>query len=147
AYKAALQSLREAEPDADPAARKAALEKAREQLLEVHRAVRGGRPRLPRARADARDKKLEEVIAAARADRAKRREERLASLKKAHGDTLEAAPVRQELLRHAWRIARLQRLLQISEAERRKKPIARIQELIEKEETLHQERLAKLSSA
>jgi hypothetical protein len=142
AYRAALRAAREeAAPGSD--AHRAALEKAREQLLEVHR---GAKKPLPPAAQEAREKKLTALLEKVRKDRDARRASRVAELEKKHGDRLTSPPVRNELLRHAWRVARLERLAQIAEAEGREEQLARAKELLEKEREKHAERLAKLET-
>lgn len=147
AYRSALRALRAEGPaspgdkPANPEAAQRALEQAKQRLLEVHR---DRAPLPPEARA-ARDQKLEKALEEARKDRDERRAKRIAELEKAHGKKLERPEVRNELARHAWRVARLERLRQIAEAEGRQDQLERIQTLLDKERTQHEERLQRLA--
>src|SRR5690606_30008447 len=77
----------------------------------------------------------------ARADRKERTEKQAEALKKEWGDKAMHAPVRAELARHAWRVARLERLIAIAEVSGREEQAARAKELLEKENASHPERL------
>lgn len=144
AYREALRAAREDSADgSDPAARAQAVEEARKQLLDAHR--KGPRPRLSPKRIAERDEKLEKALEQARANREERRKERLTQLEKAHGDKLSDAALQSELLRHAWRVARLERLIQIAEASRRTRLVKKGRELLQKENERHEARLAELT--
>lgn len=146
AYRAALRAKREAAAEGKD--RNVALEKleeARAQLLEAHERTRSARSPLPEAKLKARNQKLAELLEKARSDRNQRRGERVAQLKKTYGATLDAPAVRSELLLHAWRVARLERLMQMAEAEERSELLTRAKELLAKETARHEAELAKLA--
>ena len=146
AYRAALRAEREAAAEGKD--RKVALEKlaeARAKLLEAHKLSRATRTPLPEAKLKARNEKLAELLEKARSDRDQRRGQRVAKLKKAYGAALDAPAVRSELLLHAWRVARLERLMQMAEAEERSELLTRAQELLAKETARHEAELAKLA--
>ncbi len=149
----ALQEAQKASKSDDPtAAKKASLERAR-AMKELHQAKR----KLRRANsADA--KKLKSMSPAERQkiesklqarakqlaeDRKERAEKNEEAVKKDLGDKVKLAPVRAELERHAWRVARLERLIAIAEASGRVQTAARAKQLLDKENAAHPERLKK----
>ncbi len=138
AYRQALRA-----EDADPAARAKAVEDARKQLLDAHR--KGPRPRPSSKRIAERDDKLDKALEQARTNREERRKDRLTQLEKAHGDKLTDTALQGELLQHAWRVARLERLIQIAEASRRTRLVKKGQDLLQKENERHEARVAELN--
>src|SRR5690606_7927315 len=68
-----------------------------------------------------------------------------AKLRKAYGAALDSPAGRNELILHAWRVARLERLIQIAEAEERSELVERAKDLLAKETARHEAALAKLA--
>jgi hypothetical protein len=83
--------------------------------------------------------------------RAQRRRERRAALQQRFGlELLQRPPIRAELETHAWRVARLERMRVLAEAmtdaEKRKKTLARLEKLATKENERHERQLTHLKA-
>lgn len=118
------------------------LQIAREEL----KAVRGSLARIqltPEVRAEV-EKKLEKKAAEHEQSREERSQTERSRLKKEHGASLEKPAVKEELGRHAWRVARLRRLLDVAEASEREDLVDRAKALLAQEEKDHQDRLIAL---
>jgi len=173
AYAKALSALRDAELAARAAAAatadgaaalagekneqaKQALQKAK---TSAHSALSQAREELRAAGAAARDfqwtpevravvdKTLNKLDDAHRADRSARAEKRRGELRKAHGALLDKPEVRAELARHVWRVARLQRLIEVAEAGNRTDALERARQLLTHEEARHSQALVASSGA
>lgn len=155
-YGSAVSELRQAEAAA-AAASPGEADKARKDLQAAQRAVRRAEKDIRAAhRADAMKmlnmnpeerKKLDmqlqvraKKLATDRKDRAQKRQN---ELQKELGEKVKLAPVRAELQRHAWRVARLERLTAIAEAAGRTEAATRAKELLAKEMADHPARLKK----
>lgn len=78
--------------------------------------------------------------------RKERRQERIAAIKKQWGELHARPAVRAELKVHAWRMARLNRMRALAQAEGKDAVVARIDKLIEKEKARHQKHMETLKS-
>lgn len=155
-YGSAVAELRQAEAAALAAPPEEA-EKARKELQAAKRAVRRAEKDIRAAhRADAMkmlnmspeerkklDTKLQVRAKKLSMDRKDRAQKRQNELQKELGEKVKLAPVRAELERHAWRVARLERLAAIAEAAGRTQAATRAKELLEKEMADHPLRLKK----
>ncbi len=136
----AKQALQKARASADNA-----LSQAREELRAAGAAARDFQW-TPELRAVV-DKTLDKLDDEHRADRSARAEKRRSELKKAHGALLDKPEVRAELARHAWRVARLQRLIEVADAGNRTDALARARQLLAQEEARHSQALVARSGA
>lgn len=93
----------------------------------------------------AREQRLAKLTEKAHADREKHRKAYLSALEKSRGKQLTSPAVTNELRRHAWRIARLERLLTIAEASERTDLVKQITELREREGKRHDALLDQLA--
>jgi len=125
----------------------------RGKSAEAHALAPGQNP-------DAREKRDEGAAPGVRANqngapsdeaRAKRRSEQRAVLKERYGsELLQRPPVRAELERHAWRVARLARMRALAEemtnATKRKKTLERLDKLAAKENARHERHMDQLKT-
>ena len=81
-----------------------------------------------------------------RETRKERRREHREEIKKAWGDIQGKPLVKAELKLHAWRMARLNRIRAIADAEGKTETVARVDKLMEKEKQRHQKRMDHLKS-
>ncbi len=102
-------------------------------------------PELSAEARTARDERLTKLTDKARTDRISKRKASLGALEKAYGKKLQNAWFASELRGHAWRLARLERLLAIAEASERPDVVAKLKELQAKEQKLHASRMEKLA--
>jgi hypothetical protein len=115
--------------------------------------------RAPGQSPDARDKRSDALDAApgqsdAQADepmRMKRRQERRAALNERYGlELLQRPPIRAELERHAWRMARLERMralaLAMTNTAKQKKTLERLDQLAAKENARHERHMDHLKN-
>ncbi len=79
-----------------------------------------------------------------REKRQERRKERREKVKEKWGDIVKRPAVREELRRHARRMARLGRLLDLAEEEKKDDAAKKIKALMEKEQARHDKRMAAL---
>jgi hypothetical protein len=136
----APENANEAAQDAIAAAR-AKIAEARRDLQDARRSA----PRLSAEEKERAERKLAERDRKRRVDgedRAKATREKLAS---EHGEAVSRPEIQSELRRHAWRVARLERLIAMGEAADRLVVAERAKSLLDKENELHQRRLATLS--
>lgn len=153
-YGKAVAALRRAEAQVAEAPPEEA-EKSKKSLQAAQRAVRRAEKGLRAARRmDAMklknmdpeqkkklDQKLMERSKKLAADRKDRSQKRQDEVQKELGEKVKLAPVRAELERHAWRVARLERLIAIAEAAGRPEVATRAKALLEKEVAAHPDRL------
>lgn len=92
---------------------------------------------------EAVQKKLEQL----RATRKERRAARLAEIRHHWGAIVAEPAVRAELKVHAWRMARLDRIRELADAEGKKDIVARVDKLITKENARHEKHMGVLKSA
>lgn len=158
-YGKAIAELRQAEAAAESAGPEETA-KAKKELKAAQRAVRRAENSIRSAhRKDAMkilnmnpeerkklDLKLQVRAKKLAADRKERAQKRQDELKKELGAKVTLPPVRAELERHAWRVARLERLAAIAEAAGRPEAATRAKELLEKEMAAHPLRLKKAAS-
>lgn len=158
-YGKAVVALHKAEAEAAAAPPEEAAN-AKKRLQLAQRAVRRAEKNLHTAhRPDAmkmhnmspeQKKKLDEKLQARakklaedRPERAKKRQD---EVKKELGEKVKLAPVRAELERHAWRVARLERLIAIAEAAGRPEVVTRAKALLDKEIAEHPARLKRATA-
>jgi chromosome segregation ATPase len=91
-------------------------------------------------------KELSEALSKLRETRAERRKELRAELRQKYGANLQNAAIREELRTHASRIARLNQIKRIADAEEKDKIEDRAEKLIERENTRHEKQIAKLTA-
>jgi hypothetical protein len=153
-YGKAVAALHQAEAAAAAAPPEEA-DKAKKQLQAAQRAVRRAEKSLRAARRmDAMkmknmnpeqkkklDEKLQMRAKKLAEDRQARSKKRQDEVQKELGDKVKLAPVRAELERHAWRVARLERLIAIAEAAGRPEVATRAKALLDKEIAEHPARL------
>lgn len=89
--------------------------------------------------------KLAELDKKRDSDRKSRADLHRNKLKKAHGKRADDPAMQAEFARHAWRVARLNRLIELAEASERVEAAERARLLLQQEETHHANRLLKLS--
>jgi len=78
-------------------------------------------------------------------ERRARHAARVAELRQSWGEeVLQDQAARQELRQHAWRVARLQRMRELAVQGNKTKVVARIDDLLKREATLHEQRLQKI---
>lgn len=78
-------------------------------------------------------------------ERRARHAARVAELRQRWGSAvLEDQAARQELRQHAWRVARLQRMRELAVQEKKTKLVERIDDLLKREDTQHEQRLQKI---
>lgn len=148
ARKAAAQQAAEAHKEG-----KAAREEAREARLKSLGAKSDAgqaRKQAGEARGEARRawrEHMRDRLAKLDASRAERRKALRAKLEKRWGKALAADPVRAEMRRHAWRIARLTQARLLAEDLDKKDMLERIDRLMEKESERHDKRMQKLAAA
>jgi len=128
-------------------------EGAHGKSAEAHAAApgQGGEPRGKSGEAKptdspGRDKGTPEERAQTRDQRRKQHREELKA--QYGGDVLKRPPILAELKTHAWRMARLDRMRTLAEAiadaGKRKKTLARVDELVKKEQTRHDRHMEQL---
>jgi hypothetical protein len=76
--------------------------------------------------------------------RAERRRQRLAEIKQKWGAIEDKPAARAEFKVHAWRLARLQRIRALAEADGKTDVVARVDKLIQKENDRHEKHMAVL---
>ena len=91
--------------------------------------------------------KLKTLHEERKASREERGKKRRAELKAELGAKALGAPIREELKHHAWRVARLRRLIELAEASDRPELKERAEKLLVQEDERHTARLAKLKNA
>jgi len=135
------KAVKEAEERAE-----AARKKGLEALIKTQKA----RARTTKPMSDKDRKELEATLAAAAEKRSTDRKERgdaeREALKKEWGKKLDASPpLLNELRRHAWRVARLQRLVEIGEAMKQDHVVDKAQRLLEMENEKHAKRMTAIA--
>ncbi len=127
-----------------------ASEKARKQAATALDEMRAERIRSGGELDPAKKKEIEERLAAIDAEREKTREERAkkrrAELEKEYGKKLDDATLRAELSRHAWRVARIEQLIEMAEAAGKTELAERARGLLSRESEKHQRRSADIAS-
>lgn len=127
-----------------------ASEKARKQAATALDEMRAERIRSGGALDPAKKKEIEERLAAIDAEREKTREERAkkrrAELEKEYGKKLDDVTLRAELSRHAWRVARIEQLIEMAEAAGKTELAERARALLSRESEKHQRRIADIAN-
>ncbi|MCH2109733.1 MAG: hypothetical protein MK135_10410, partial [Polyangiaceae bacterium] len=120
------------------------LKAAEKELRIAQRATIQARSKLltPEQRKEYRErlKALDEARGATRKERAK---EHRQALKEEIGTKKLTVQLRHEMRRHAWRVARLERISELAEAGEKPKLKERAEKLLEKESTLHKKRMTR----
>jgi len=149
--KMAQKARLEGGPDSEKAVKdaearaEAARKKGLEALVKTQQArARAGKPLNDKQRA-ALDAALKADAEKRAADRKERGDTEREALKKAWGKKLDAAPLLAELRRHAWRVARLERLVVIGQAMEQDHVVDKAQRLLEMENEKHEKRMAALA--
>ncbi len=121
------------------------LHEDRKELHEDRKELREDRKELREDKAEAADSSPEKQ--AERAARHQRRMEQLKQLRAKYGaEAIARPPIRDELRRHAWNLARLTRLAALAEQQKKTRHLKRIGDLRVKEEARHQRRMAELTA-
>lgn len=102
--------------------------------------------KMSKAEKKAYQTRLKELNRERRNSRNERSEKDREKLKLALGAAEPSPAIQAELRSHAWRVARLSRLLEMAQARELEEPIARIQELQKKEDERHVKHLAVLKA-
>lgn len=150
-YKRAMIALKTAEKgastdkpeDAQKARQQAmkALKRAKRQLRRANRSDAKKLITMSKAERAKIETKLQSRAKKLAEDRKERAEKGEEAIKKELGEKVKLAPVQAELQRHAWRVARLERLIAIAEASGRTQTAVRAKQLLDKENAAHPERL------
>jgi myosin heavy subunit len=136
--------------DAEKAEAKAAREELREARKELRAADRKtliarAKTLSPEERKELKTK-LAARSAARKATRAERAEKKRAALKEAVAKGTNKAALRNELSRHAWRVARLERIVMLAETAERSELLAKAKELLAKEAKVHEKRMQRIAA-
>jgi hypothetical protein len=135
-------------------AEKAAANSARESLRAARKELRAAdrKTLIARAKTLSPEKrkelkvKLEAKSAARKATRAERAEKKRAEIKKAVGKGVNKTALRNELSRHAWRVARLERIIVLAETAERNRLLNRANGLLAKEAQVHARRMKRIEN-
>lgn len=159
-YAAAKAAVSESESEIGPdskvdqvearAARKAALAELKDARKDLHSAHRYNSKPFVGMKAEEKkviDTKLKAHLAELRKSRKERTEASRLALEKKFGKKLGLKTVKEELVIHAWRVARLNQVIQVAEVTGRPEEAERAKELLKKEDADHKKKLAKLSLA
>jgi hypothetical protein len=141
---AKLAETEEAEPDAKTRAQRRAARRAFLRAQHDLRKASGKKFELKGEQKDQVKAKLEKELKASADTRAKRLADDQAKVKKAYGPALGHPPIRRELRRSAWRVARLERAKDIAEAADQKELVERANTLLAAEKTRHDARMKQL---
>jgi hypothetical protein len=144
---ARVGGLGKAEENANEAAQEA-IAAARAKIDEARRDLQAARRSAPPLSADEKEraeKRLAEQDRKRRVDRENRAKASRERLQKEHGDATARPEIQSELRRHAWRVARLERLIAMGEAADRLAVAERAKALLDKENELHERRLGTLT--
>lgn len=128
--------------------REEAREKAQEKAQEKREEAQEKREERQEARKDRRAELKDEWKAKRdewQGKRKERREERRAEIEKKWGELAKGAPMRAELRIHAMRVARIERIAFVAEANENTKLAEQAKALLEKENARHQKRMEALS--
>jgi hypothetical protein len=128
--KAAQEELREARKELRTADRKTLIARAKTLSPEKRQELK---------------KKLEVKSKARKATRADRAAKKRASIKKALSQGVNKNTLRNELTRHAWRVARLERIIILAETADRTRLLEKANRLLYKESQVHQRRLKRIN--
>ena len=120
------------------------LRRARDEILRSHNEQRREFQKRKPEDVEKLRKQVTDNTSKMRKDRKERSEKRREEIVKVVGDKPLHPAVREELRSHAWRIARLNQLVFLAEVDNKAKIGERAKELIEKENTAHDERLKAL---
>lgn len=136
------------DPDGDPdpkirAERRAARRAYMKAQLEARKSDKKETKLSPEQKAELKTK-LDALAEARKKGSEKRISEQKAKLKKNYGESHLFRPIRNELRRHAWRVARLERAEDVAEATDRTDLVERSKKLLAEEETRHAARMTAL---
>ena len=123
--------------------RKEAQQDLRTKQQELNKEVREAKKELNEEAREER-KELREALNKLRETRAERRKELRTELRQKYGANLQNAALREELRTHASRLARLNQIKRIADAEEKDKLEDRAEKLIERENARHEKQIAKL---
>jgi hypothetical protein len=135
---AARDEAREARDEAKDARETA--KDAREEAREDRKEARESRRELRKDQLEKLGLRLKEL----EKNRKERRDKYRDAIEKRWGALVSVAPVRAELVRHAWRMARLNRMHDLAEALEDKPLLARIDALLKRENERHERRMTAL---
>lgn len=155
-YRSAQKTLGDVPEPADP--KSPAADEARKGRRDALRELRRARDEILRSHNDARRefqkrdpedveglrKKVSERTNDLRKDRKDRSQKARDEIEKVVGNKPLHPAVKEELRSHAWRLARLNQLIYLAELDKRPQLADKAKDLIDKENTAHQERLKKL---
>jgi DNA mismatch repair ATPase MutL len=142
--KAAKEAKEKAEKEAKEKAEKEAKEKAEKEA----KAKDAGAPKdASVAKEEEDDDKVEAELEELRKTRGDRKKASIEKIKTRWGVLLENPSSKDELAKHAKRMAQLQRIRALAEAKKKVKVVAKVDELITKEELRHGKAMNKLRDA
>jgi hypothetical protein len=134
----------EGEPDPKTRAQRRAARRAFLRAQHDLRKASGKKWELSPEQKSALKEKLEKRTKELEGTRPKRLSDSQAKVKKSFGQALGHAPIRRELRRHAWRLARLERTKELATASDQKALLERATQLIAAESARHDKRMKQL---